>query len=174
MMFRTPIPETVRFVAVSILAAFILCMSPATGEAQDDAVILTVDGNIDHHGDDGKARFTLAELKAIGVTTLRTSSNWTNGVVTFEGVLVRSLMEKVGAKGTAVTARAIDEYFSEIPMQDFTDYDVILAYALNGKPLSRRDKGPLWVVYPWDAHEGLKHGPKTVHSVWQLERMTIH
>ncbi len=173
MTFRTPFLKTIRFAVVSIFTA-LLCIAPATIEAQDDAVILTVDGKIDHGGDDGKARFTLAELKAIGVTTYKTSSHWTDGVMTYEGVLVRSLMEKLGARGTTVTARAIDEYFSEIPMQDFMDYDVILAFAMNGKPLSRRDKGPLWVVYPWDAHEGLKHGPKTVHAVWQLERMTIH
>ena len=51
---------------------------------------------------------------------------------------------------------AANDYFVDIPTQDFRDYDAILAMEADGKQLSRRDKGPLWLMYPISDHAELR------------------
>ena len=58
-------------------------------------------------------------------------------------------------------------------MADIRDYDVIIAYAMNGKPLQADDKGPLWIVYPFSAHSELQKDLYFARSVWQLKRLTV-
>jgi hypothetical protein len=61
-------------------------------------------------------------------------------------------MEAVGAAGTEVGAFALNEYQQTIPISDFASYDVLLAFRMNGRPMRLRDKGPIWIVYPWSDH----------------------
>ena len=51
---------------------------------------------------------------------------------------------------------AANDYYVDIPTEDFADYDAILAMEADGKPLSRRDKGPLWLMYPISDHAELQ------------------
>ena len=135
--------------AVTIL----LAISPARASelpAPTGPVVLTVDGAISTHNGDGVARFDLEMLKALGVHKLVTTTFWTDGKKVFEGVLMRDILNAVGAKGTLAIAYAIDDYSSAIPIADFADFDVIDAFSMNETALTRRDKGPLWIVYPWD------------------------
>jgi hypothetical protein len=53
--------------------------------------------------------------------------------VEFEGVRARRLMEAVGARGTEVEARALNDYIEVIPIDDFHRYDVLLAVRMNGQ-----------------------------------------
>lgn len=160
-------------ICVALFVLSIPVADAASAPRAEGQVILTVDGAISNHGSDGAARFTLQELKALGVRKIVTSTPWTDGVKTFEGVLVRSLLKRVGAHGRHVKASALDGYFSVIPIKDFYDYDVILAFSMDGKRLTRRDKGPLWIVYPWDAYPKIVIGAKSVNSVWLLRKLTV-
>ena len=51
---------------------------------------------------------------------------------------------------------AANDYFVDIPTSDFRDYDAILAMEADGKKLSRREKGPLWLMYPISDHPELQ------------------
>ncbi len=153
---------------------------PAVGHAADPllapkgAIILTVDGVISNtNAPEGRAKWDLDMLKGLGVTTFTTRTPWIEDEPVFEGVLLRSVLQAVGASGTQITAYALDEYSNKISIQDFADYDVILAYAVNGKALDKDDKGPLWIMYPFDAHPGIDVEEKSAHAVWQLARITV-
>jgi hypothetical protein len=126
---------------------------------------------------DGKAvkpvRFDLASLKSLPVTRLTTMTPWTDGENLFEGVRIRDLLERLGAKGDVVLADAVDDYQVRIPMEDIRDYDVIVAYAMNGEPLPADDKGPLWIIYPYSEHYDLQKDLYFSRSVWQLTRLTV-
>ena len=63
-------------------------------------VILTVSGNIEGAGAAQVVRLDRAMLEEIGTTKLKTSTAWTTGEVEFEGVLVRDLLNALGAEGT--------------------------------------------------------------------------
>ena len=43
----------------------------------------------------------------------------------------------------------------------------------NGERLSRRDKGPIWLIYPLDDHEELKDPVYTIRLIWQLTAMEL-
>lgn len=154
----------------------LLAISPVrAGElpAPNGPVILTVDGAIANHNGDGIARFDMEMLTALGVHKIVTETSWTEGKVEFEGVLARAVMAAVGANGTSVKAFAINDYHSDVPVSNFDDYDVILAFAMNGKALTRRDKGPLWIIYPWDDHPELNEQSIIRQSVWLLKHLTV-
>lgn len=136
-------------------------------------VILKVDGAISNPNADGAAHFDLEMLKALGTTTIVTHTSWTDGAIRFEGVLARSVLSAVGANGKAVRAEALNDYTSVIPFEEFRNHDVILAFAMDGKRLSRRDKGPLWIIYPWDDNPDLKSPDRASYAVWQLRRLTV-
>ncbi len=136
-------------------------------------VILQVDGNITHANRGEAAVFDRAMLEGLGLATLRTTTAWTEGVVTFEGVRARDLLAAVGARGEAVWAEALNGYGVDIPISDFARYDVLLALKMNGTYMRVRDKGPIWIVYPRDAHSELSTVQTNARWVWQLYRLRV-
>jgi hypothetical protein len=136
-------------------------------------VLLTVSGSIELTNAEGEARFDAEGLSEIGFSEIRTRTPWTDGEPVFEGVLARDLMRTVGAKGTSVRAVAINDYEAVIPLSDFARYDVLLAMRMDGEPLRVRDRGPLWIVYPWSQTPGLDSPETRSRAVWQLSRLVI-
>lgn len=160
--------------AVLLLLSLPLLPASATEAlpAPQSTPILVVSG-ISVANRDGKAVFDLALLQSLPHVSITTETPWTNGAVRFEGVWMRDLMARLGAHGQKVMASGIDEYRIEIPMADFEDYDVLLAYAQDGKLLPPDDKGPLWIVYPFSADPGLKKDIYFSRCVWQLSRLSV-
>ena len=155
------------FLAASIATAALSISNLRAGESE--GVILEVTGNVEQ-----TLRFTLPQLQALGVTKLATSTAWTEGTRQFEGVLARSVMAAAGpVKSDYVRAQALNDYEADIPLTDFADYDVILAWRKDGQMLSRRDKGPLWVVYPRDSLPHLREERFEHRWVWQLNRLFV-
>jgi hypothetical protein len=145
-----------------------------TGLAAETAApaetVLVIDGAIAG----GKpAVFDLTQLKSLPVTGVKTMTPWTDGEGRFEGVRIRDLLKQLGAEGHVVLADAVDDYQVTIPMEDIEDYDVIIAYALDGRLLPEDDKGPLWIIYPYSEHAGLQKDLYFSRSVWQLNRLTV-
>lgn len=58
--------------------------------------------------------------------------------------------------GAETIATAIDDYKAEGPIADLTEKGAFLAFAADGRRLTVRDKGPLWLLYPFDARPDLK------------------
>lgn len=136
-------------------------------------VLLVVSGSIENTNGDGTASFDLAMLEAIGTATTKTTTAWTEGTSTFEGVLLSKLMQRVGAKGKIAVTIALNDYKVEIPVDDFAKYPVILAYRKDGEELKIRDKGPLWVVYPQDEFPELKTKQTQAKWVWQVKEISL-
>ena len=109
----------------------------------------------------------------MGATKIVTHTPWHDGAVTFEGVSARALMKNVGAKGDHVAIAALDNYSVSVPLADFDDHGVVFAYKLNGKPMSVEDKGPLFLIYPFDAEPALANETYYSRSIWQIARITV-
>ena len=161
------------------LAAITLCLlslgtKASTMEKPAGEVILTVSGNIKiSNSDDGTATFDQEMLTALPSQTIETTTPWTDGVVKFEGPLLRDVLKMVGGTGQSLKATAYNDYSVNIPAADFTNFDVILAYKRDGDIMTLRSKGPLWIIYPWDTHDDLRTELFHSRSIWQLRALDI-
>jgi hypothetical protein len=142
--------------------------------APADRPILRVTGNIQVKNTADAASLDLKLLQSAGISKVTTSTPWTNGKPTFEGVLLRDLLKLVGAKGETVTAVALNDYKVTIPIADFEKYPVLLAYSMNGERLKVREKGPLWIIYPRDDYPELDNKPTQAKWVWQIKEIHVN
>jgi hypothetical protein len=152
--------------AALVFASVASAQSPQPGAGKP---ILTVTGKI--AGD--TVAFDREQLESLGLVTVETKTPWYDHVVKFEGVPLDKLMEKVGAKGEKVVAVALNDYSSEIPIEDFAKYKTILALKRDGQYMPVRDKGPLFVIYPYDSQPELKSHKFYSRSVWQVTRLEV-
>jgi hypothetical protein len=58
-------------------------------------------------------------------------------------------------------------------MADITKHKVIVARLLDDKPMAVREKGPLFVVYPFDDSATLRSSVYYERSIWQLKALDI-
>lgn len=163
--------------ALAILAVLTVLTAPPlrAGEltAPTGPVVLTVGGNIANSNGNDTAQFDLAMLDALSQHATTTMTPWYDGAQTFSGPLGSAILDAVGATGTTVTVTALNDYSAEIPLSDFVDYPLILATRINDKELSVRDKGPLFVIYPFDAVPKLYNEVYFGRSVWQVTAITV-
>lgn len=141
--------------------------------APEGEVVLRISGDISVSNAVGEAMFDLAMLKALGPIDVTTSTLWTDGEQVFTGVPLRTVLDRIGAKGTMIDARALNDYRVDIPVSDALADGPILAYAQNGVPLTVRDMGPIWVIYPYDADVAYQNEIIYSRSIWQLQRMIL-
>lgn len=158
-----------------MLLGFVVCTQLWAGELARPTgkILLTISGNIENTNESGKAVFDIASLEKLGTVSFQTTSPWYNGRTTFTGIPLQKLMEYVGAKGTVVKVSALNDYTTVIPLSDFKKYNAILALKINGEYMRIRDKGPLFVVYPYDSLPELNNQIYYSRSAWQVSRMNI-
>ena len=163
--------------ALAFFSALALLLSyPVLGQSlpiPTGPVILSISGNIEHTNRAGGADFDREMLEAMAAHTVRTKTPWTDGVGRFEGPLGRSILEVVGANGRTMRVTALNDYAADVPISDFEDYNVILAMRLDGRTLSVREKGPLFVIYPFDDEPSLVNEKIFSRSVWQVKSIEI-
>ncbi len=156
-------------IAWSALAASqVLALDKPTG-----TVVLTIDGTISQTNNGGQAQFDMAMLEKLPQHSFSTQTPWYPSVVTFTGPLLRDVLAAVGAKGKSITAVALNDYKTEIPMEDATRHDVIVARLMNNRPMRVREKGPLFIVYPFDAKAELRSELYYNRAAWQLHGLRI-
>jgi hypothetical protein len=135
-------------------------------------VLLTISGEIEQTNAPGQARFDRAMLEALGHLSYTTSSEVSDKPMKFEGVPLRAVLERVGAKGTTMKATALNDYKVAIPMVDL-QFEPILAMKVEDKIITARDKGPLWIVYPRDQRPVLQDVKYDSRWVWQLIKLHV-
>lgn len=137
------------------------------------APLLIVKGALSLTNVGNEAHLDRALLETFGVTTVRTSTPWSEATHEFEGVLLGSLLKALGASGTSMRSRALNDYEVDIPIEDVQRYKVLIAWSCDGISLTRRDKGPLWLVYPWSDHPELNNSATKQRSIWQLHEIEL-
>ena len=162
-----------------ILAALLLSMAAAStagaGQLETPAgdVILTVTGNVDNTNRSGAAVFDMTMLEALAGRSATMETPWTTGETSFDGPLLRAVIEAAGGHGKRLLVKALNDYTAEVPIEDATAYETILALKMNGAPMSVRDKGPLFLIYPFDKHPELYNEKYFSRSVWQIREIEV-
>jgi hypothetical protein len=150
--------------AAAALAAVLFASVGASAVAGETALTLSRESKT--------IELTLEELAALPQVTLVTENEFSDGKVTYRGPLMRDLLEQFGLDQVdAVRLTAANDYSVDIPTGDFRTYDAILAMQADGKPLSRRDKGPLWLMYPLSDHAELNDPVYFRRLIWQVVRI---
>lgn len=122
---------------------------------------------------DRQVQFDMHRLEALPQVTHKVQTPWYLRKASFQGPLLRDVLAAASASGTRIAAIAVNDYEAEIPFSDALQYEVIVALRMDGKPLSPRDKGPLFVVYPYDQFSPAEVGRYQDISVWQLDALRV-
>lgn len=136
-------------------------------------VILVVEGQIRNCNSGLEARFDLPMIEALPRTAVKTQNPWEASWVTYEGVLIRDLLKFVDANGTVLKITALNDYRADLNVSDTHSISVILAYKRNGEYMPVREKGPLFIVFPFSENSSLATEERYAQSVWQVARITV-
>ena len=136
-------------------------------------VVLEVTGKIGNTNAGAAADFDMTMLDQLAAGSTTTKTPWYDGAKTFTGPLGSALLEAVGATGDTMVITALNDYVTEVPVDDFKDYPVVLATEVDGQVISVRDKGPIFVIYPFDASPELNNETYYGRSAWQVKSIEI-
>lgn len=159
-----------RRVLCGLVLGLLLAFAPGSAWAQVEPTILTIDGAI---AGGVPVELTRSQLEAIGAGWITTTTPWHEGAPQFDGVPMSALLEHVGATGEMADVVALNDYRTSIPVSDFTQYPVILALKQDGEYMSVRNKGPMFIIYPFDDFDELRADIYYSRSAWQVRRITI-
>ncbi len=170
-------------VLVCFFTAFVFIIAAATAHANgmlakpEGDVILTIRGAIKtgNASRDGKsvAEFDLKSLEAMKMVQIETRNPFVEGMHTFKGVPLKDVLARVGAYGETLRASALDGYSVDIPIGDAARFDVVMALTWNGKHMTPRDKGPIWMIYPISKFSELNTEMYSSRAIWQLTEIVV-
>ncbi|WP_395824826.1 molybdopterin-dependent oxidoreductase [Elstera sp.] len=155
-------------------------MPPPPNAPPAGPVLLTIDGKISWSNAtnaNGAREILLdgAMIDAFPQVSVTTDTWWEPDVHTYRGPLLRDVLAACGAdlrQGT-FRVRALNDFVTNIPMEDLQRWQVLLARFMDEAPLPRRTKGPLWIMYPRRGEPALERASIRNRWVWQLERITL-
>ncbi|MBB3999373.1 molybdopterin-dependent oxidoreductase [Aureimonas pseudogalii] len=117
--------------------------------------------------------FDLEALDALPQTSFRTTTPWHQGAVEFSGVSLKDLVAFAGVEARQLELIALNDYAVDAKLSELIEADALLATRQNGQPLPLTDKGPVFVVFPFDERSELKHQTYYSRSVWQLSEIVL-
>ncbi len=116
----------------------------------------------------------MAALQRLPQRSFKTNTPWTREPHTYSGPLLRDVLALAGAQGaTNIKAVALNDYQISIPAEDAAKLDVIVAHQVDGKAIPVRERGPLFVIYPFDSAPELRTTRYYERAIWQLKSMRI-
>lgn len=116
--------------------------------------------------------FDMAAIERLAQRTLTATTPWYAGARRFTGPLLRDVLAAAGVPADAAgQARcvALNDYKVDIPLDDLRRFDVVMARLIDDKPISVREKGPLFVIYPFDERPELRTSLYYGRCIWQLK-----
>jgi hypothetical protein len=161
---RRPLLLTLAAVALQFAAPIVRALDAPTGR-----VVLT----IEFKASGRKVDFDMAMLEKLPQRSFTTGTPWYPKPRTFTGPLLRDVLAAAGASGTQLRLIALNDFKVGMPASDADKYDVVLARLLDGQPMPVREKGPLFVIYPYDSNPELQSELFFNRSAWQLRTIEV-
>ncbi len=123
--------------------------------------------------DPSAVMLSLADLDALEQITFSTTTIWTDDEVVFSGVSLKALLVHLDASGQSLEMVALNDYAVTMPIAELEEAAPIVATRMNGEIMSVRDKGPYWIVYPYDSNPRYSTETNYARSIWQLNRLKV-
>ena len=149
--------------AVGMAALPALAETPAAGSAEGGEIVLKVQNSAGE-----VTTFDLAALDALPQQDVTTTTIWTEGRKTFTGPSLAAVLEAAGVEGPEVMATAANGYQTKVNVDQLDAQVPVVASRIDGETFSRREKGPLWVIFPYDLDERYRTPLAYEQSIWQL------
>ena len=159
--------------AAALTVSALLCGPSFALDTPSGRTVLTISGAIGLKNAGEVARFDMKMIEALPQHSFTTRTPWFDRPVQFTGPLLADVLAAVKAQGGSIRASAINDYTITIPMADASAHQVIVARLLDGKPMAVRDKGPLFVIYPFDSDAALRTSVYYERSIWQLKSLDV-
>ena len=142
-----------------------LCAILLSGAAANAQTLLTVTTG------ETVRTYDMAGLTAFPQTTYSTANPFVDGEREFSGPLLRDILADSQIQSGSVILSAVNDYELTFPVADARNYDVIVATSLDGDPMTVRDKGPLWLMYPISSHPELDDPIYRGRIIWQMNEI---
>ncbi|MGR3464398.1 molybdopterin-dependent oxidoreductase [Limimaricola sp.] len=152
------------------LTTLLLMAMPGLAAAQPGGIALEISSP-----ETGVTQLDLAALDAMPQESFVTGTIWTDGDAQFSGVPLAALLDRMGVDPEAGTVElvALNDYRIEIPIDEIDDTAPIVATRVNGAVMPVREKGPYWVVYPYDLAPRYRTETTFARSIWQLAQVNV-
>lgn len=161
---------------LSAIAGVVMIGSLAHADGLDAPkgdVVVVITGNISNTNQGDTAVFDMDMLENLPGLSKTLETPWTEEATTFSGPRLQALLREVGAQGSKLIVKALNDYSAEVPMEDADKFETILATRMNGDLMSVRDKGPLFLIYPFDTNPELFNEKYFSRSVWQISEVEV-
>jgi len=137
-------------------------LAPVEHEAAE-VVIETPDGD--------RTTYTPALLEGFPTYSLTTTTPWRSEPARFEGPLLIDILKAHGLDQLpAIMITAENDFMVEMGSEVWTAAPILVATRVNGKPLTRRERGPvLFVIDAADYEREPAIGER--HLVWMVSRI---
>lgn len=150
-----------------------LCLSVQAVRAEPEDVVLTLTRPKDTENGTRQINITRQSLMTLPRSGFVTTTIWTNGPQRFDGVWLSDFLDHFEVTSGTLGLQAINDYWVEMPVNEINTGEALLAYERNGQPMTQRSKGPVWLVYNYDADPAFRTETIYTRSVWQLDRITV-
>ncbi|GLT15024.1 hypothetical protein GCM10007931_19990 [Vibrio algivorus] len=112
------------------------------------------------------------ELESLPQTTFTTSTPWTKGTHTYQGPKLSLITDKLKPLSNGIRIYGINGYSYDINIHDLQKYPFILTLRQDKKVMSLRNKGPFWLLVPFDqTPQWLSHDELHNQLVWQINKI---
>jgi len=152
------------------------CANAASGQTlavPSGPVLLTMRGKLKRTNQGDSATFDMAMLEAAMQHSFSTKTPWFKDARKFTGPLLRDVLAMAGASGSTLRVGALNDYRIDVPADDARRFDVTLARLIDDRPITVREKGPLFMIYPFDSDAALRNPLYYSRSVWQLKTIDV-
>ncbi|MFM5717978.1 hypothetical protein [Aeromonas caviae] len=123
-----------------------------------------------------KREITLDEaaLAALPQVEFETATPWTLGTHRYRGPTLNSVLaaQQVDS-ASAIDVAALNGYQQRVDLSLFAKVPLTLVRYQDDKPLTRRNKGPLWLLVPLSAHPDMDVSAIHNNMVWQVIRIEV-
>ncbi|MFM4992170.1 hypothetical protein ACEUCK_09570 [Aeromonas veronii] len=149
------------------IAFFLLMLASASASASIPLMTLVLP-------DGQQVTLDEAALSALPQTEFTTTTPWTQGAHHYRGPTLSAVLAAQGIPDARkIAVSALNGYQQVVDLALFDGVPLTLVRQEDGKPLTRRNKGPLWLLIPFTTYPKLD--VPAIHNcmAWQVTRIEI-
>lgn len=146
-------------------------------QALGEPVILSIYGDIrinERHYD--QMDFTLSELQALTQSDITTAHPWSTDPRHYHGVDINALLGLLfnHRRVLSLQLEALNDFSVAVDWSLVAPFSPILAWQENDQVMTRRNKGPLWLMLPFDQVPKVQQADFLHFMIWQLRVIRVY